>query len=185
MASIFQITPSSENLSSERFKVYTQRNLHKLPHISSLSKQQQFEIQVVANVLPFRVNQYVAENLIDWSKVPDDPMFRLVFPQREMLEENDYGIMSEALKKGKSGESNTFVEFKRLMGTDKKSHSAFMEADYLSEDLSAEVLKKLKSFTQEDSFKSVVITFLLRNYYILLWFVMFLLSFCFVLLCYV
>ena len=102
MASTFKIVPSSGNLSAERFKVYTQRNLHKLPHISSLSKQQQFEIQVVANVLPFRVNQYVAENLIDWSKVPDDPMFRLVFPQREMLEENDYGIMSEALKKGKS-----------------------------------------------------------------------------------
>ena len=102
MASTFQIVPSLKNLSAERFKVYTQRNLHKLPQISSLSKQQQFEIQVVANVLPFRVNQYVAENLIDWSQVPDDPMFRLVFPQREMLEENDYGIMSEALKKGKS-----------------------------------------------------------------------------------
>lgn len=63
-----------------------------------------------------------------------------------------------ALKKGKSGESNTFVEFKRLMGSDKKSYSTFMETDYLSEELSAEVLKKLKSFTQEDSFKSVVIT---------------------------
>ena len=63
-----------------------------------------------------------------------------------------------ALKKGKSSESNIFVEFKRLMGTDKKSHSSFMGIDYLSEDLSAEVLKKLKSFTQEDNFKSVVIT---------------------------
>jgi len=63
-----------------------------------------------------------------------------------------------ALKNGKSGESNTFVEFKRLMGSDKKSHSTFMETDYLSEELSAEVLKKLKSFTQEDSFRSVVIT---------------------------
>lgn len=63
-----------------------------------------------------------------------------------------------ALKKGKSSESNIFVEFKRLMGTDKKSHSSFMGVDYLSEDLSAEVLKKLKSFTQEGNFKSVVIT---------------------------
>ena len=44
------------------------------------------------------------------------------------------------------------------MGTDKKSHSSFMGIDYLSEDLSAEVLKKLKSFTQENNFKSVVIT---------------------------
>ncbi len=100
MASTFQVVPSLKNLSAERFKVYTQRNLHKLPQISLLSKQQRFEIQVVASVLPFRVNQYVAENLIDWSKVPDDPMFRLVFPQREMLEENDYDLMSKALKKG-------------------------------------------------------------------------------------
>ncbi len=100
MASIFKIVPSPKSLLAERFKVYTQRNLHKIPQISSLSKQQQFEIQVVANVLPFRVNQYVAENLIDWSKAPDDPMFRLVFPQREMLEENDYDLMSKALKKG-------------------------------------------------------------------------------------
>ena len=102
MASIFQIAPLPKNLPAERFKVYTQRNLHKLPQISSLSKQQQLEIQVVASVLPFRVNQYVADNLIDWSKVPDDPMFRLVFPQREMLEENDYDLISEALKKGLS-----------------------------------------------------------------------------------
>ena len=29
-------------------------------------------------------------------------MFRLVFPQREMLEENDYDLISEALKKGLS-----------------------------------------------------------------------------------
>ena len=44
------------------------------------------------------------------------------------------------------------------MGSDKKFHSSFMEADFSSEDLSAEVLKKLKSFVQNDSFKSVVIT---------------------------
>ena len=63
-----------------------------------------------------------------------------------------------ALKKGKSAESNTFVEFKRTMGTDTKYFSSDMNKDFLSEDLSAEVLKTLKSFPQEDSFKSVVIT---------------------------
>ena len=63
-----------------------------------------------------------------------------------------------ALKKGESTESNTFVEFKRTMGTDTKYFSSDMSKDFLSEDLSAEVLKTLKSFPQEDSFKSVVIT---------------------------
>ena len=63
-----------------------------------------------------------------------------------------------ALNKGQAGSSNTFIEFKRTMGSDKKHHSSFMETDFSSEELSAEVLKKLKSFVQNDSFKSVVIT---------------------------
>ena len=41
--------------------------------------------QVVGHVLPFRVNSYVVDELIDWSRVPDDPIFRLTFPQAEML----------------------------------------------------------------------------------------------------
>jgi molecular chaperone DnaK len=63
-----------------------------------------------------------------------------------------------ALKKGESFSSNTFIEFKRTMGTDKKYHSSDMNKDFLSEELSKEVLIALKSFTQDDDFKSVVIT---------------------------
>lgn len=63
-----------------------------------------------------------------------------------------------ALKTEKTMSSNTFIEFKRTMGSDKKYHSSFMEADFSSEELSAEVLKKLKSYEQNDNFKSVVIT---------------------------
>ena len=43
-------------------------------------------MRAVAKVLPFRVNQYVLDELIDWDRVPDDPLFRLVFPQPEMLQ---------------------------------------------------------------------------------------------------
>ena len=63
-----------------------------------------------------------------------------------------------SIKTGKNFQSNSFIEFKRTMGSDKKYHSSFMEADFSSEELSAEVLKKLKSFVQNDRFKSVVIT---------------------------
>jgi L-lysine 2,3-aminomutase len=46
-------------------------------------------VQAVATVLPFRTNSYVVENLIDWDAAPDDPIYRLVFPQPDMLPEAD------------------------------------------------------------------------------------------------
>ncbi len=36
-------------------------------------------------VLPFRVNEYVIRELIDWSAAPNDPIYNLVFPQPGML----------------------------------------------------------------------------------------------------
>lgn len=86
----------------ERFRVYTQHHLDELPQLAILSRQQRFEIEVVATVLPFRVNQYVADHLIDWKRVPDDPIFRLVFPQPEMLDPEDFNAVADALRKRSS-----------------------------------------------------------------------------------
>lgn len=63
-----------------------------------------------------------------------------------------------SLKSGKSESSNSFIEFKRTMGTNTRYHSSNMNFDYSSEQLSAEVLMKLKSFITDDSIKSIVIT---------------------------
>jgi len=60
--------------------------------------------------------------------------------------------------KGVGFNTNAFIEFKRTMGTDKKYHSSNMEKDFTSEELSAEVLKTLKSFLSDESFKSIVVT---------------------------
>ncbi len=62
-----------------------------------------------------------------------------------------------ALKTMKA-DTNTFIEFKRTMGTDKKYSCSNMKRDYTSEDLSAEVLKKLKSFITDEQLKSIVVT---------------------------
>ncbi|MBM7810443.1 KamA family radical SAM protein [Saccharothrix algeriensis] len=43
------------------------------------------EIEVVSAVLPFKVNNYVLDELIDWDAAPDDPIYRLTFPHRDML----------------------------------------------------------------------------------------------------
>ncbi|MFT5682834.1 MAG: KamA family protein [Myxococcota bacterium] len=72
------------------YQAWTAANLHRIPQFEALSAEQQLAIRTVAQVLPFRVNRYVVEELIDWSAVPDDPIFRLTFPQREMLDEADF-----------------------------------------------------------------------------------------------
>lgn len=63
-----------------------------------------------------------------------------------------------ASKSGRAMDSNTFIEFKRTMGTDTKYHCSNAGRDFTSEELSAEVLKALKSFVTDEVFHSVVIT---------------------------
>ncbi len=53
---------------------------------------------------------------------------------------------------------NAFVEFKRTMGSDKQYSSRNLGENLLSEELSAEVLKQLKSYVQDEQFNAAVIT---------------------------
>lgn len=54
--------------------------------------------------------------------------------------------------------ANSYIEFKRTMGTSEVYDSSHMERGYSSEELSAEVLRKLRSHIQDEVFESVVIT---------------------------
>lgn len=59
--------------------------LSKLPQLPGLDPELRRDIEVVSAVLPFKVNNYVLDELIDWNAVPDDPIYRLTFPHRDML----------------------------------------------------------------------------------------------------
>lgn len=63
-----------------------------------------------------------------------------------------------ATKSWKAEASNTYIEFKRTMGTDTKYTCSNIGREYTSEELSSEVLKTLKSFVTDEVFRSVVIT---------------------------
>ena len=63
-----------------------------------MSEEVKFEMEVVGNVLPFKANNYVVEQLIDWNNVPNDSMFVLTFPQRGMLKPEHYALMENTLK---------------------------------------------------------------------------------------
>ena len=63
-----------------------------------------------------------------------------------------------ATKSWHKGASNTYVEFKRTMATDTQYPCANLNKSFFSEELSAEVLKTLKSFVTDETFSSIVIT---------------------------
>ena len=66
---------------------------------------------------------------------------------------------SDSLKSlSKNAPLNAFVEFKRTMGTDKLYHSQNLAKDLSSEDLSAEVLKRLKEYVTDENINAAVIT---------------------------
>ncbi len=83
-----------------KYKPYTLKNFRQIPQLERLSDEEKFEMEVVAQVLPFRTNNYVVEELIDWSRVPDDPIFILTFPQRGMLKPHHFERMAKLLKTG-------------------------------------------------------------------------------------
>lgn len=84
---------------SPSYQAYTVRTFRQIPQIQSLPAEQQFAIEVVGQVLPFRVNNYVVDELIDWSRVPDDPIFVLTFPQAEMLAPEHFDEIAGLLRR--------------------------------------------------------------------------------------
>lgn len=93
------IDEKASDLAYSNFKVFTQRHIENIPQLKEyLSAEQVFEIQVVSHVLPFRVNEYVINELIDWTNIPADPIYQLTFPQKEMLKPEHYEQMASLLK---------------------------------------------------------------------------------------
>ncbi len=86
-----------------QYKVYTAKSYRAIPQLeSALTEEQKFDIDVVSKVFPFKVNSYVIEKLIDWSNPLEDPIFRLTFPQKGMLKEEDYEKIAYLIRNGAS-----------------------------------------------------------------------------------
>lgn len=82
-----------------KYKSYLVHNFKTIPQMEKIDDEEKTNIEVVGNILPFKVNNYVVDELIDWDNYKDDPIFRLTFPQKEMLEEEDFNTMKTALEK--------------------------------------------------------------------------------------
>ena len=92
----------SESNGSTNFQAIGLQNIAQAPQWGRMAPDVRDAVDVVGHVLPFRTNRYVMEQLIDWSRVPDDPIFQLVFPQREMLSDVDYDEVRSLTRNGTS-----------------------------------------------------------------------------------
>ena len=81
------------------YRAYTLRHLDDIAAKGRLSPRRIEQIRAIGRVLPFRVNNYIIEDLIRWEAVPNDPIFQLTFPQPGMLEEHD---LSRLMRLGRS-----------------------------------------------------------------------------------
>ncbi|MGD1714856.1 KamA family radical SAM protein [Dapis sp. BLCC M172] len=70
-------------------RFYGAKDIDSIAQLSKFSEQERLGMKAVAQVLPFRTNNYIVEQLIDWNNIPDDPIFRLTFPHQEMLDSQD------------------------------------------------------------------------------------------------
>lgn len=84
---------------TQDYKAFSLHNFDQIPELSKYLNAEQYRaIEVVGTVLPFKINNYVIEELINWDDVPDDPIFILTFPQKGMLKEEHYNLVDQALK---------------------------------------------------------------------------------------
>ncbi len=80
-----------------KYKAYSLHNYASIPQIDRISSEHRRDIEVVGSVLPFKVNNYVLDELINCDDLANDPIFHLTFPQKDMLLPHHYAEMSEAL----------------------------------------------------------------------------------------
>jgi len=85
-------------------EVRTRKHIDEIPQLRCLSETERNAMKAVSAVLPFRVNNYVIEDLIDWPNIPDDPIYQQTFPQPEMLGPGDLARMYALVRDAASAE---------------------------------------------------------------------------------
>lgn len=81
------------------YKAFGQSNFRSIQQLRDFSEKHLHEIETVASVIPFKTNNYVVDELIDWDNIPDDPIYTLTFPRRELLRPPHFKTISSAVQK--------------------------------------------------------------------------------------
>lgn len=104
------------------YKAFTSRNFRTIPQIANLPERFRKDMEIVSAVLPFKSNSYVVNELIDWENFEQDPIFKLTFPVREMLSEEHFKSIEQALDSNM--ESNQFKSLCNKISLELNPHPA-------------------------------------------------------------
>lgn len=69
---------------------YNSESFKKSRYFCLLSEQYQKEFNILTKILHFKVNNYVLDNLISWDDLENCPIYKLCFPQKGMVLDEDY-----------------------------------------------------------------------------------------------
>lgn len=83
-----------------KYQAYGLHNFLEIPQIEGITENYRKAIKIVGSVLPFKTNNYITEELIIWDKIDSDPIFRMNFPQKEMLKKDYFTIMEKLYDSG-------------------------------------------------------------------------------------
>ncbi len=83
-----------------KYKSYTLKNYHTIPQLKGMREMTASDINVVGRIFPFKTNNYVVEELIDWENYDQDPIYTINFPQKRMISEKNFDLISALLKTG-------------------------------------------------------------------------------------
>ncbi len=88
------------NTTNHPLKTYTLHNYQSIPQMAGVPQEFINDIEVAGRVLPFKTNNYVTDELIDWDNIETDPMFTLNFPRKDLLDKKHYATIENLLNKG-------------------------------------------------------------------------------------
>ncbi len=83
-----------------KLTTYNSRLFKETEYYKQLPKDEKETFDTLSKVFHYKSNNYIHEQLICWQNVPDDPIYKLVFPRREMLNPEDYNRLKLLINLG-------------------------------------------------------------------------------------
>lgn len=91
---------------------YSSQTFKKTKYYQNLLASEKTSFDILTNVFHFKTNTYILENLINWEQVPDDPIYRLNFPNKKMLSAKNYELLLDAHQKQDNNLAQTIRDLK-------------------------------------------------------------------------
>ncbi len=83
-----------------KFISYNNISFKKTKYYQQLPLEEKNVFDILSSVFHFKVNNYVLEHLINWQDVPNDPIYKLIFPRKDMLLPTDFHALSLLYQSG-------------------------------------------------------------------------------------